>query len=404
MTSTQARAPRTGDPVGVPIPDTTAEDLEVVAARADAAGVEYGALPVAVRARALRSMADSLAAAGTEIVATADAETGLGTPRLVGELNRVLHQLRMFATALDDGLLDAVVDPGVSGSADRPARPEMRRLLLPLGTVGVFLAGNFPLAFGVSGGDTASALAAGCPVIAKAHPGQPGTAELVCGHARAGLSRAGVPEDTLTVVHGVETGRRLVTHSRVKAVSFTGSLSGGRALFDLAVRRPDPIPFYGELGSLNPVVVLPTAARTRADEIADGFVASFTGSGGQLCTKPGLLMVPAGSPLLHRIAERVSAAPPAVLLSGAIDERFGAVSDSLSQACGVRVLARSARDTPRDGWWRQPMVLSTDTAHLAGVLEECFGPLAVIVTYDDIDDVVAALDEFGGQLATGLHG
>ncbi len=214
-------------------------------------------------------------------------------PRLTGELARVAYQFRFFAGIVEDGdFLGVVIDQ--PDPAAVPPRPELRRWKVPLGTVAVFAASNFPFAFSVPGGDTASALAAGCPVVVKAHPDHPETSELAAAAIRDAAEKAGLPSDVLTLVHGLQAGADLVRHPLIAAVGFTGSIPGGRALFDLAVARPVPIPFYGELGSLNPVLVTERLAATRPEETAAGLVASYTLGQGQFCTKPGLVLVPAG--------------------------------------------------------------------------------------------------------------
>src|SRR6185437_9704997 len=242
------------------------------------------------RAALLNAAADAVESRADALIAAADAETALGVPRLTGELARVAYQFRFFAgIAADGGYLGVVIDP--PDPAAVPPRPELRRWKVPLGTVAVFAASNFPFAFSVPGGDTASALAAGCPVVVKAHPDHPQASELAAAAIRAAAEQVGLPANVLVLVHGYQAGVDLVQHPLISAVGFTGSIPGGRALFDLAAARPNPIPFYGELGSLNPVVVTEQAAETRPDEIAAGLVASYTLGQGQFCTKPGLVLV-----------------------------------------------------------------------------------------------------------------
>src|SRR6201996_8143490 len=286
-----SRDPRTGEvraQVGVEA-DTAAVDAAVRAA--------YAALDALAdrgkRSALLRAAADGVESRAAELIAAADAETALGVPRLTGELARVAYQFRFFADIVDEGaFLGVVVDEPDQSAV--PPRPALRRWKVPIGVVGVFAASNFPFAFSVPGGDTASALAAGCPVVVKAHPDHPQTSELVADTLRTAAEKVGLPADVLTLIHGYQAGVDLVQHPLVSAVGFTGSIPGGRALFDLAVSRPAPIPFYGELGSLNPVLVTEQAAATRADEIAAGLVASYTLGQGQFCTKPGLVLVPSG--------------------------------------------------------------------------------------------------------------
>ncbi|CAM5692906.1 N-succinylglutamate 5-semialdehyde dehydrogenase [Streptomyces badius] len=253
----------------------------------------YGApSPTGARAAFLRAAAELLEESGEHIIEAADAETALGPARLTGELARTAAQFRAFAEVVDEGAyLDVHIDhPDASRT---PPWPDLRRYKIPLGVVAVYAASNFPLAFSVPGGDTASALAACCPVVVKAHPDHPATSELCASVLRRAAADAGLPEDVLTVVHGFDAGVELIRHPLVSAAGFTGSVRGGRALYDAAAARPAPIPFHGELGSLNPVVVTAAAAAERAGEIGTGLGGSMTLGVGQFCTKPGFVLVPA---------------------------------------------------------------------------------------------------------------
>src|SRR5690606_17008956 len=239
---------------------------------------------------------DQLDAHVDELVAIADDETGLGETRLRGEVARTTGQLRMFAAVVTEGsYLEATIDHAVPDAT--PPRPDLRRLLRPLGPVAVFSASNFPFAFSVAGGDTASALAVGCPVIVKAHPGHPRLSRRTADLVAEALAGAGAPDGTFALVEGFEEGLALVDHPAITAVAFTGSLGGGRALHDRAAARPAPIPFFGELGSINPVVVTADADAARGAELAAGLAGSFQLGAGQFCTKPGVVFVPDGSAL-----------------------------------------------------------------------------------------------------------
>jgi acyl-CoA reductase-like NAD-dependent aldehyde dehydrogenase len=393
MAEDQGYDPRTGKPVGEPIPHTDAETLDRICAAAAAAAPGLAATSLTKRAELLHAAAEGLRAEQDAIVALADAETALGEGRLRGELVRTCVQLEMFADAVREGsFLDVIID--LPDPNARPApRPDLRRMVVPLGPVAVFSASNFPLAFSVAGGDTASALAAGCPVVVKAHPGHPGTSRLVGEVLTGALSKA--PEGTFAVVYGVDAGSALVQHPAITAVGFTGSLRGGRALFDLANSRPDPIPFYGELGSLNPVVVSPGALARRRDAIVDGFVASFTLGNGQFCTKPGLLFVPAGHDLDDRLAAAVRATAIGPLLNARIEEGFRRTLASLAEVPGVhRVVEADAT------------LLAVGAAGLAArpeLLEECFGPAALLVEYSSTEELLTALNAVPGSLTAGLH-
>ncbi|MEH0934163.1 aldehyde dehydrogenase (NADP(+)) [Micromonospora psammae] len=348
------------------------------------------------RAGWLRAAADVLDGHADQIVRLADEETHLGAARLTGELARTTGQLRLFADAVEEGsFLDVTID---HADPDVP-RPDVRRMMRPLGPVAVFAASNFPLAFSVAGGDTASALAAGCPVVVKAHEGHPRLSALV-----GGLLATVLPAGAVTVLHGREAGRALVRDPAIRAVGFTGSLTGGRALFDLAAGRPDPIPFYGELGSLNPVVVTPAAVAARGEAVARDFVASFTLGSGQFCTKPGLLFLPAGHGLEAALVEAVAAVRPGPLLGEWIRAGFDERLAALAALPGVRGLVAPA---PGDGHTASAALLTVPAARFAAepaAAQECFGPASLVIEYADRADLLAALAAVPGSLTATVHG
>lgn len=285
--------PRTGEPLEPVTDETTeAEVAEVVTAAAEAAA-ELAGLDRGVRAQILNAIADGIDAHRAELIEIASAETGFGAAKLDGEINRAAFQFRFFGDVISEGsYLEVAIDP--PGDTPMGPRPELRRILHPLGPVAVFGSSNFPFAFSVLGGDTASALASGCPVILKAHPSHPATSQLSYEIIAAALADGPAPQGVVAIVYGTRAGAALVAQPAVKAVGFTGSLRGGKALIDIINTRDEPIPFYGELSSLNPVVVTPGAASERAEEIGAGLVGSFTVGSGQLCTKPGFVLVPDG--------------------------------------------------------------------------------------------------------------
>jgi NADP-dependent aldehyde dehydrogenase len=400
-----SRDPRTGEVrahVGVEA-DTAAVDAAVRAAHATLDALADRSK----RSALLRAAADGVEARAAELIAAADAETALGVPRLTGELARVAYQFRFFADIVDDGAFLGVVIDAPDASAV-PPRPELRRWKVPIGTVAVFAASNFPFAFSVPGGDTASALAAGCPVVVKAHPDHPQTSELVAETIRAAAEKAGLPADVLTLIHGYQAGVDLVRHPLISAVGFTGSIPGGRALFDLAAARPAPIPFYGELGSLNPVLITERAAETRPDELAAGLVASYTLGQGQFCTKPGLALIPAGpagDELTRTATETALTAAPGALLDARMREHFLAGFAARAAKPGVRTLApASAAPTDDAPQAVRAGLLEVDAADLGGdLLEECFGPVTVLVRYRDAADAEAVFFRLGGNLTATLH-
>ncbi|MGO9659125.1 MAG: aldehyde dehydrogenase family protein [Acidimicrobiales bacterium] len=402
--------PRTGAVTHRLGADTSADQLATVLAAAAAASEALEDVPLPERVRALRHVAAAVGAA-TSLAELADQETALGPARLTGELARTAGQFRLFADVLEEGsLLDVTIDTRRSAEEPGGPRPDLRRMSLPIGPVAVFGASNFPLAFGAAGTDTASALAAGCAVIVKAHPLHPRTSEAAVVTVRAALVESGWPAASLQLVHGTEAGVRLLEDPRVRAGAFTGSLSGGRALFDIACRRPGPIPFYAELGSLNPVVVTPGAAQARGRELGLALGASIVTGVGQFCTKPGLVLVPPGegsAALRVALAEVISAQPAGVMLGERLAKGFEAGNGHLSSLPGARQTARGAAPPGTDGFfgvaslWEVPAV--TATARPGEVLDECFGPTAVVVEYDGTTELLDVLGAVEGSLTISLH-
>ncbi|WP_405182138.1 aldehyde dehydrogenase (NADP(+)) [Nocardia sp. NBC_01377] len=356
----------------------------------------------------LRTAADLLGERAAELAETADAETALGTVRLAGEIVRTRDQLRGFAEVVDAGEYLGIVIDHPDGSGAVPT-PDLRRYKIPLGVVAVYAASNFPFAFSVAGGDTASALAAGCAVVVKVHPDHPATSEAVAAVLREAAVACGVPLEVVGLVHGFDAGVDLIVHPLIAASGFTGSVRGGRALHDAAAARPVPIPFHGELGSLNPVLVTEDAAKERGGEIAAGLATSMTAGHGQFCVKPGLVFVPSddsGDRLVDEFASALADSAPGVLLDHRIRDAF---------VEGVR--ARAALPTVTE-----PVPLVVADRHRVGVaalqvpahafeagdthrllLEECFGPVTVLVRYRDIEEVFTVLAALTGSLTTTVH-
>jgi NADP-dependent aldehyde dehydrogenase len=383
--------------------DTSPEELDgLIGAAAGAARALVGSRP-ADRAGWLEHLATRLDAGADELVPLAAQETHLGVDRLQGELKRTTFQLRLFAEILRDGsFLQATIDHADPAWPMGP-RPDLRRMLRPIGPVAVYAASNFPFAFSVAGGDAASALAAGCPMLLKANPSHPELSAATGVHVSDALGQAGAPDGIFAVVMGLETGIALVKDARIRAASFTGSLRGGRALFDLAVSRPEPIPFYGELGSVNPAFVTPDAGAERADEVAAGFVGSMSLGNGQFCTKPGLLFVPAGSPLEDRVAALAGERPAAPMLSEHIRSGYSEALKRLAERPDVRVIA--GKVSPEGD--PAPTILATTVSDLLAdseaLTQECFGPAALVVSYRSEDELLAAAGVFEGQLTATIH-
>ncbi|CAM3945617.1 aldehyde dehydrogenase (NADP(+)) [Nocardiopsis rhodophaea] len=386
----------------IPIPDTGPAELDDVMAAAAAAAPVFGGLRPARRAVMLRAVADALDTVADELVPVAVAESHLPEARCRSELGRTTFQLRFFADLIEEGsYLEAAIDVEDAAWAMGP-RPDVRRMLVPLGPVVVFGASNFPFAFSTAGGDTASALAAGCPVVVKAHPGHPHLTRLTGRVVAQALADAGAPAGVFAVVHGMEIGQRAVLHPLTRAVGFTGSIPGGRALHDLAASRSEPIPFYGELGSVNPVFVTRAAMKARGESILSGFVGSFTLGAGQFCTKPGILLVPEESDL-STLTGDVAESAEAPLLNQRVAEGFEHRLGELAEQPEVEVLVRGTHTA--EGW--TPTLLRTSVEvllrHPGVLLEECFGPASLVVGYGEEDQLADVARLLHGQLTSTVH-
>lgn len=365
-------------------------------ARASAA---WSATVETERARVIRAVADALDAAAGELIPLAQEETCLAEGRLQGELKRTTFQLRLFAETIEAGShLGVIIDrPDPDWPMGAP-RPDLRRILVPIGPVLVFSASNFPFAFSVAGGDTAAALAAGNAVLVKAHPGHPRLSDATAAVITRAVTAAGGPAGLVEVIHGQAAGVAALRHPAIKAASFTGSIPGGRALFDIANARPEPIPFYGELGSVNPAFVAPDAAASRPEEIAAGYLGSVTGSQGQLCTKPGLLFVPAGSAVIEQLrSASVPAAAP--LLNDRIQDSYLRELERVRAVDGVETLASgdgSLADPPEATLLLVPVERVLEDPD--SLISEVFGPAGIVVTYTDPASAVEVARLLQGQL------
>lgn len=399
--------PRTGERREQAAVEATEASVDATVRAAHAA---RGALTDrATRAAFLRTAAELLDEARADLVAVADAETALGATRLNGELTRTCYQLREFADSVDEGSFLGIIISHPDSTATPPV-PDLRRYKVPLGVVAVYSASNFPFAFSVAGGDTASALAAGCPVVVKAHPDHPATSEATVAVLHRAAARHGLPEGVVGLLHGFDAGVGLVGHPLVAAAGFTGSVRGGRALFDAAAARPTPIPFHGELGSLNPVVVTGAAATERAEEIGAGLAASMTMGVGQFCVKPGLVLVPAGGSgdqLVKALGQSLAEVGPGVMLDHRMRDNFVAGVAERSRLAGVGTPVEPVFD---DAHTVAAGVLTVPASSLAEegsghdlLLEECFGPVTVVVRYEDPAEADAVLGRLPGNLTATLH-
>lgn len=364
-----------------------------------AAGRTWAGLPAAAREAVIGQLADALDTADDQLVPIAARETHLPEARLRGELKRTTFQLRLLASAATQGQhLEVRIDPADPGWPMGAPRPDLRRTAVPIGPVLVFAASNFPFAFSILGGDTASALAAGCAVLVKAHEGHPDLSAATARVAEDALRSAGAPEGLLALVSSPQDARTVLTHPEIKAAAFTGSIPAGRALFDLAQSRPEPIPFYGELGSINPVFVTKSAAQTRADEVVEGFIASFTLGAGQFCTKPGVLLAPVDSEVADRL--RVAQLPVAAPL---LNDRVAARHDQVRAEISARTETLNGM---ADSAGPAILVANIESvlADPSSFLTECFGPTALVVGYHDEAQLVRFAELIEGQLTATVVG
>ena len=400
--STQSIDPKTGLKLADPIVDSSKSEVgEAVSLSAVAFG-DWSKVSSSERASVLEQIATALDANVDELAQLADQETALGIPRLVGEVARTTFQLRLFANELKMGeLLKADLDEKIDGAPPQ-GRPQLKRAWVALGPVAVFGASNFPFAFGELGGDTASALAAGCTVVVKEHPAHPQLAKKVIELSQRAIEQAGYSKNILLSVRGFTAGQELVTHPLITACGFTGSQGAGRALFELAVTREIPIPFYGELGSINPVFVTEAAAKNRISEIASGFVGSFTLGAGQFCTKPSLIFVPESSEFSAEALKVIDPETFATLLTPSIQEKFFKDVEQVKSKAGVKtVIAPKAKP---EGFGVSIGLMSVSIedflANLTEISHECFGPVAVVVTYKNHAQLLEAASKLDGALVT----
>lgn len=403
----QAINPATDLPLAPAYLGGDGEHVEQACALAWAAFDTYRDTSLAVRAAFLEAIADNIEALGDELIERAVAETGLPRPRIQGERGRTCGQLRTFARTVRAGeWLDVRVDTAQPAREPLP-RADLRQRHIALGPVAVFGASNFPLAFSVAGGDTASALAAGCPVIVKAHGAHPGTSELVGRALAKAVKDCGLPDGVFSLLYGSgrEVGIALVTDPRIKAVGFTGSRSGGIALTQAAQARPEPIPVYAEMSSINPVYLFPAALHTRAEALAQGFVASLTQGAGQFCTNPGLVIAVAG-PALERFVATASELLPAcaaqTMLTPGIFQAYEAGVGSLTEHAQIAAKGMAAQG-PNQG--QAQLFVAQASAFLSNehLQAEVFGAASLVVVCADDEQVRQVSEHLEGQLTATLH-
>ncbi len=398
-----------------PLPDkyvrATEREINEAVRHAVRAFDEYKKKTPAQTSQFLNAIADEILALGDELIKIVGAEAGLPEARITSERGRTVNQLKLFAKLVEEGSwVQARIDVAQPDRQPLP-KPDLRSMLIPIGPVVVFGASNFPLAYSTMGGDSASALAAGNPVIVKAHPSHPGTSDLTAQAVAKAIKRCEMPDGVFGLIHGqVEEGLHLVRHPDVKAVGFTGSLKAGRAIFDAAAARPEPIPVFAEMGSINPVVILPSALENDTDKIATGLSQSITLGVGQFCTNPGLIVAlddQQTRKFTSKLAEGISAAKPSSMLNKNISAAYDAGTEKLAQTPGVNVAARSSQKG--DATKNQPesflfTVKGSTFIENKNLHEEVFGPASLVVLCKDLDELRAVVSSLGGQLTGTIYG
>jgi 2,5-dioxopentanoate dehydrogenase len=389
----------------------TPQEVELAALLASEAFTGYGRLPGPERGAFLRKIAAKIESIAGDVVERAGQETALPQARLQGETARTCAQLRLFAEVAEEGSWVAARIDRADPERKPAAKPDIRSMLRPLGPVVVFGASNFPLAFSVAGGDTASALASGNPVIVKAHAAHPGTSELVGQMVRESVRECGLPEGVFSLLFdgGTDVGTALVKHPLIKAGGFTGSRAAGRVLMDVAAARPEPIPFYAEMSSTNPVFILPGALRQRGEPIAAGLHASFTMGAGQFCTKPGMIFLPQGdeaASFTDRLRQLVAGSAPFHLLTERIHSSYDSALADRKADGSVTLLAEAPKASQAAGFAVGSALFETDAATFLGAQldTEIFGPTTLLVQNLSRDQILAIAHSLDGHLTATIHG
>jgi NADP-dependent aldehyde dehydrogenase len=406
----RAMNPATGEELSPAFGGSSASDVDAACTLAAAAFNIYRATTLEQRAKFLEAIAQGILDLGDLLIERVMSESGLPRPRVEGERARTTGQLRLFASVVREGRwLSATIDPALPDRKPQP-RPDLRVQKIPLGPVAVFGASNFPLAFSVAGGDTASALAAGCPVVAKAHPSHPGTSELVGRVIQKAVAACELPGGVFSLLFGEgnAVGEAMVMHPSIQAVGFTGSRRGGRGLVALAASREVPIPVYAEMSSVNPVFLLPSALAQCAEAIAEGFVDSVTLGAGQFCTKPGLVLGLAGADFERFCAaaqRSMEAKNATTMLNSGIHHAYCEGTDRWAKDSGLRSLS-SGGAPPEGSYAGQPKLFRTSAKHFLAsqhLLEEVFGPVALLIECSDVEELFGAARHLDGQLTATLH-
>ena len=407
----RASDPQAGREMEPNFVEATTAEIDEAAKAAEAAFEAYRSRPASDIAAFLERIAENLGAVGDALIDRAHQETALPQARLTGELARTRNQILMFAALVKQGdWLDARIDRAIPDRKPLP-RPDLRRMLIPIGPVAVWAASNFPLAFSVAGGDTASAFAAGNPVVVKAHPAHPGSSEIAANAIAKAVEASGLPAGVFSMLHGrsPEVSLALVRHPAIKAAGFTGSLRAGRALFDAASARPEPIPFFAEMGSVNPVFILPKAAEQQAEQIADGLFNSVCLGVGQFCTNPGVAAVldsPAADQLAQLLSDRFrSGAPGSMLYRGIRDQYENGVGFRKTIGKVTATLAETTSDAGKTQG--APVLFQANAATFLAnhvLREELFGPSTILVRCGSVRELEQVARELSGNLTATLLG
>src|SRR5579859_35905 len=406
-----AADPLTGETLQPQFISASAEEVDQAVRLAADAFATYGHTSGRERGRLLRRIAEKLEALAADVIERAQRETALPQARLQSEMARTCGQLRMFAEVAEEGSwVQARIDPAQPQRKPLP-RPDLRSMLRPLGPIVVFGASNFPLAFSVAGGDTASALAAGNPVIVKAHPAHPGTSELVGRAIQESVRECGLPEGVFSLLFdaGTRVGTELLKHPLVKAGGFTGSRTAGRILMDLAAARPEPIPFFAEMSSTNPVFILLGALKERGENIATGLHTSFTMGAGQFCTKPGMVFLPQAEEaqaFSQKLQQLMKGTGSFHLLTKGICSSYGSAIEDRGTNQAVELLAEAPPGGQGGGFGAQAALFQTDAEAFlnSDLADEIFGPTTLLVNHSSRDQVLDIAKSLEGHLTATIHG
>lgn len=403
--------PINGETLSQAYTEATSEEVSKACELATEAFKSYKLKSGKEKAAFINCIADQIMAIGDELLEVCHAETGLPMPRLQGERGRTCNQLKMFANLVQEGSwVNARIDTAQPERSPLP-KSDLRYMEKAIGPVAVFGASNFPLAFSTAGGDTASALAAGCPVVVKAHPAHPGTAELVAKAISAAVKEYDMPEGTFSMVHGrgADTGLALVTNTNIKAVGFTGSLAAGRAIFNACSARPEPIPVYAEMGSSNPVFLLPEALKSRSEAVAQGLSESVCLGAGQFCTNPGMLVALESAEtdtFISQLGDGLSVQSAGTTVHHTIKSGYDAKVDKKLVIDGVKLISRSSASSENEATAVQPLLMKTTASAFisnSSLADEVFGPSTMIVVCKDKEELFLLAAKLEGQLTGSLQ-